>query len=247
MVSTLVVFAVSQAALAALLLAALLVHEVGHAAAGLSCGFRLRSIRIGLLRMSRNREHRWRVDFGIRPGGEVVALLRTVPGKWVRLQCIAFILGGPFANFFIAIVLWPLMPGSTAIANIAGVFACVSVILGLINLIPFRTRFGTSDGAKLLSLLANGAGKNDFIFRVSLFARIEEVQALRCTQPEEAVSKLKGLIREAEGIAKRKNKQDLAELAAKLEKMIVRRGEPREEATPSELEPSAGLSNHQQA
>jgi hypothetical protein len=223
MVSTVVYFA-GLALLAVLMLATVLVHEAGHAVAGLSCGFRIRRIRIGPLKLSRDHQHKWRVGFGIRSGGEVLAQLRAVPGKWARLQCIAFILGGPFANFLIAIILWLLPLGSTAAMSIAAIVALASVVLGLINLIPFRTRFGSSDGAKLIGLLVGGAAKDEFIFRVSLLARVEEINALRSTQPEEAFSKFEALIREAESIAKRRDQPDLAELAIRFKKMIKHEG-----------------------
>jgi Peptidase family M50 len=239
MLSTMAYLAAQLALLAVLLLAITLVHEAGHAVAGLSCGFRIRSIRIGPLKASRDREHKWGVSFGIRRGGEVVAQLRAVPGKWGRLQCIAFILGGPFANFFIAIILWPLPLWSEAAESVAALFAIVSVAVGLINLIPFRTRFGMSDGAKLLSLLVGGAAKDEFLFRVSLLARVEEINAIRFTQPGEAVSKFEALIREAESLAKRRNKQDLAELAARFEKMIKRQGEPLDGTAQPDASPSS--------
>jgi hypothetical protein len=241
MVSTLLLFAVQLASIVALLLAVVAVHEAGHALAGHSCGFRIQRIRIGSLKFSRDRKHKWRVGFGIRRGGEVAVQLKTVPGKFVRVQCILFILGGPFANFLLPIVVWPLTLWSTAAANMAGVFALASAALGLINLIPFRTRFGASDGAKLFSLLVDGAAKEEFIFRVSLFARVEEINAFRSSRPQEAVSKLEELIGEAESIAKQRKKPDLAQLAARLKEIVGHQDANSHEISQTDAPPTEGF------
>jgi len=57
--------------------------------------------------------------------------------------------------------------------------ACI--FFGVGNLIPFKSKLGLSDGAKLLSILFRPRWRDDFVFRLSLKAHVGEIVALSRT------------------------------------------------------------------
>lgn len=117
----LVVMALSdRSGLCALTLFAALLHECGHLLAAGAMGIPLRQLRIDFL--------------GARM--EVTGRMLSYGEEW--LLCAA----GPLTSLFLAALaapLWSLSPH-------AQVFSCVSLVLGLLNLLPIRT----FDGGRML-------------------------------------------------------------------------------------------------
>jgi len=73
--------------------------------------------------------------------------------------------------------------------------------VGVAQLIPFRVKETSSDGAKLFSLLFNRRKRDELLFVFSLRARIDQIGALiSAGQSQEALSNLEGFLKTAERI-----------------------------------------------
>jgi len=184
-----------------LLLAALLVHEAGHAASAVLCGFRIGAVRVGPIQIERPRSWGWTLSRNEILTGFVQVQFRKVPGQWAKWQIGAFLLGGPLANFLPVFLALPFSRGDTATANLGSLFALVSALVGVAQLIPFRARGKTSDGSKLISLLFSRRKRDELLFIFSLRAHIDEIRALfQAGQPQDALNKMQDFIRRAESI-----------------------------------------------
>jgi hypothetical protein len=184
-----------------LLICAVLVHEAGHAAAALLCGFRITAVRVGPTQIMQPKSWRWALSRNELLSGFVQVQFRNVPGPWSKWQSIAFVIGGPLANFCPAILALPYSRGNTAAANLASLFAMVSALVGVAQLIPFRARGKTSDGAKLIALLFSRRKRDELLFVFSLRARIDEIRALyEVGRSQDALNKLEDFARRAESI-----------------------------------------------
>ncbi len=133
-----------------------LVHEAGHALAGLARGMQPLAFGIGPWRWERSLEG-WRLRRtamvrGI--SGFAILLPRSDQGKSRFDQCVYFA-GGPAANLATLGVALAVLPWTTQ-APLAGAFViAVSVgaaILAFVNLVPFRTAGWNSDGRNLVDL-----------------------------------------------------------------------------------------------
>ncbi len=126
----------------------LAVHELGHVAAGLCVGFRLRSLRIGPLLFSRP----FRVSLYRGPGAVVNGVAELIPVATDKLawRGVSMVLGGPGANFLSAIVVL-LLP--LPITAFSGFFIACSIANGVSDLFPFESRLGVSDGRRIWMLL----------------------------------------------------------------------------------------------
>jgi len=197
-----------------LLLAATLVHETGHAVAGLICGFRIMGIRVGPV------EFRWEKKWVRKSGkssltgGFVLAHFREVPGPSGIWRCFALCISGPLANLLAALVLLPFSFGPTVIGTVGGYLFVAFVFDGFVNLIPFKTKFGWSDGAKLCWLIFSKKRRHKMLFLYSLMARVEELNKLsKAGQLAEALQKTNALIATAQNIL---NSESLIEWMQKL-------------------------------
>jgi hypothetical protein len=138
------------------------VHELGHAAAGLSCGMKLRAFFVGPFQW-RMRDGKW--GFHFNPKGILLAegITGIVPssGKMPRWLYLAMIAAGPLANVLTgvsALLIASTLPLSSP-AQAGGLLALCgawSLALAAGNLLPFRTASGYSDGATILQLLTGG-------------------------------------------------------------------------------------------
>lgn len=184
-----------------LLLAAVLIHEAGHAAAGFLVGFRIMGVRVGAVQIWRSKGWTWIWQRGNLIGGLVSAQFRDIPGPRARWQCFAFLISGSLANFCVAILTLPCFLSQTALATSCQFLSLFSAVIGAVNLIPFRTKRGFSDGAKLYWLLFKKQKREDLIFLFSLTARAHKVKAF-CgrKQFKEALSEVDGLIDRAKAI-----------------------------------------------
>ncbi|HEY6253899.1 MAG TPA: M50 family metallopeptidase [Candidatus Angelobacter sp.] len=130
---------------------AIAVHELGHMLAGWSARFRLTSMQLGPIQITRSFQIKWR------PGGRLpgaMGLVRMVPtdaGK-LRMHAIIMLLGGPSANLLTAFLLVFLSPWHGLFATW---FFLMSVFTGLFNLLPLRNKAVLSDGKRILMLLRN--------------------------------------------------------------------------------------------
>lgn len=159
-------------------LAGVLIHEAGHAAAGLLFGFEIGAVRVGPADLKKQKKWIWGLNKGRWDSGFVMAQFRNVPGPLAALRGFAFILGGPAANLSLAFILAFFSSGSTLFGRMCGYLMIVCILLGVTNLVPFRSKLGLSDGAKLLSILFRPKWREDFVFRLSLKVRVAEIIAL---------------------------------------------------------------------
>jgi hypothetical protein len=126
----------------------LALHELGHVAAGLSVGFRYRSLRVGPLLFNRP----FRLSLYRGPGAVVNGVAELIPVATDKLawRGVAMVLGGPVANFLSALVVL-LLP--FPITVFSGLFIACSLANGVNDLFPFESRLGVSDGRRIWMLL----------------------------------------------------------------------------------------------
>lgn len=122
------------------------VHELGHLIAGGCMGFRFNWIHFGPVKITRG------FHFSlIRPKaprlGATSMTLKTHP--WGRMRTIVFILGGPFANLIVAFFI---LRGNVNLP-FAGLFAVVSLVIGITNLLPLQERRFATDGKRIVLVL----------------------------------------------------------------------------------------------
>jgi Zn-dependent protease len=132
---------------------AALVHEAGHAIAARSFKWKISYIAIFPVsyRMSTKRFSLWGRSSG--DIGGVVAIT-AMPGK-TKLRSAIFYAAGPVANLLLAAIAIVLaIASSPSMGDVIGSLAMMSLLLGIGNLLPWRSRDGAkSDGAALLSLI----------------------------------------------------------------------------------------------
>jgi hypothetical protein len=167
----------------------------GHVLAGLISGFEILSVRVGPINLRLNKAREWSVNRRDLLKGLVTAQFRNVPGPRARWQCFAFLIGGPAANLFTSLALAPFSFNRTAVSAIIGYLAVVSTFVGLVNLIPFKTKLGYSDGTKIFWLLFDESKREALIFRFSLRARLYVISVERNKGLNEALAKTDDLIR----------------------------------------------------
>ncbi len=138
------------------------VHELGHAAAGIACGMKLRAFFIGPLQWRVN-DGRWKFQFNIKGLfiGEGVTGIVPRSGKVPSRHYLTMMAGGPFVSLVIgmfAISLTFALPADSAAqaGGLLALFGAWSIALAIGNLLPFRTKGGYSDGAIILQLLSRG-------------------------------------------------------------------------------------------
>jgi len=135
----------------------IVLHEAGHAVAGIARGLRPIAFGIGPLRWERG-QSRWRFRRGGRVGG-IAGFASLLPhgGRGLsRLDQMAYLAGGPLANLATAALAVALLPMADASPGLAGFLlgtAAGAAFLGLMNLVPFHSQGWRSDGRGLLDLL----------------------------------------------------------------------------------------------
>ncbi|MBB5206230.1 Zn-dependent protease [Inhella inkyongensis] len=138
--------------------APLWLHEIGHLVAGRLAGFKARAMLVG----------RWQLDFGPlrlsrsrvpHPGG--LALMSPHPEYTRRRDWALYLSGGVVINLLsagLALGLAAQWRGWTLLLVLG--FAAVSLVLGLVNLLPLRVQGFVTDGGHLLGLL-RGSGDSE--------------------------------------------------------------------------------------
>ena len=132
--------------------AVIAIHELAHALAGVAVGFRFNSLRVGRLQFDRP----FRITFyrGRGTGAGGWASLFPVKQDKLILRAIAMLLAGPASNL-ISVCVLVLLPYSKGMFS--ALFIYISLLIGLMNLLPFRSRAVISDGGRILMLLQNRA------------------------------------------------------------------------------------------
>lgn len=135
----------------------IVLHEAGHAVAGIARGLRPIAFGIGPLRWERGLS-RWRFRMGGRVGGIAgfASLLPQGERGLSRLDQAVYLAGGPLANFAtaaLAVAALPMAADSPGLAGFALGTGAGAAFLGLMNLVPFHSQGWRSDGRGLLDLL----------------------------------------------------------------------------------------------
>ena len=156
------------AALAALL-AATAIHEAGHLVAGLQAGFRFSSLGIGPLQIDRP----FRVSFSRGRGAGAMAWTRMFPDDSDRLaqRTLMMATGGPVASLLtgIVVLLLPVPKGLFLFWLCA-----LSLLVGVTNLIPFRSRALLTDGWRILTLLQDREGAERWMAVIKLGSELRK-------------------------------------------------------------------------
>jgi len=139
------------------------IHEFGHAAVAEMLGMKLRSFIVGPLQW-RVREGKWQFRFtlsGFLAVGGATAVAPTDPNRaaW-RDTCM--VAAGPAVSIaagVVALCATAAAPGHAWAQNWLALafFSTLSLLTGLLNLVPFRTKNFYSDGARIYQLRSTGA------------------------------------------------------------------------------------------
>lgn len=135
----------------------IVLHEAGHALAGLARGMRPIAFGVGPLRWDRGESGwRFRRSTGVAGVSGFAALLPVGERGLSRGDQALFLSGGPLANLLtagVAFALAWLAADSRWVASVLFGAAASALLLGLLNLLPFHSQGWRSDGRGLLDLL----------------------------------------------------------------------------------------------
>jgi hypothetical protein len=137
--------------------AAVLVHELGHMLVGWGVGFHFSSIQITYFRLG---FVNGKLRFGFRRDLPLLgyAGIQIDRVRRLRKRLFLFTAGGPAASIGSVVILAFLMNAfdldHSWIATPAGVYAYVSLVLGMVSLVPMSARGFLSDGARLANLIS---------------------------------------------------------------------------------------------
>ena len=163
--------------LLAALFVAIAIHELAHALVGVAVGFRFNSLRIGRLQF--DRPFRISLYRGRGTGAGGWASLFPVRQDWLVWRAMAMLLAGPASNL-VSILLLSLLPYSKGMFSAN--FIYISLLLGVMNLLPFRSRAVISDGGRILMLLQNRPRGERWL------AMLKLIEELRQGVPQEKLS-----------------------------------------------------------
>ena len=125
----------------------IVIHELGHLLAGWSMGFRFASIRFGIIQIAQP----FRVSLyrsGDTGASGLTHMLPTSTTR-IRLRRLIFLLAGSAANLLSAYAV--ILLGAPAFI-FTGWFILLSILVGIGNLVPFRSSNFVSDGKRILTL-----------------------------------------------------------------------------------------------
>lgn len=156
---------------------AIAIHELAHTLVGVAVGFRFNSLRIGRLQF--DRPFRVSLYRGRGTGAGGWASLLPVRQDGLVWRAIAMLLAGPLSNLVsIAVLLaLPYSKGSFSV-----LFIYISLLLGVMNLVPLRSRAVISDGGRILMLVQNRQRGERWL------AMLKLVEELRQGVPQENLS-----------------------------------------------------------
>jgi hypothetical protein len=140
---------------------AVALHELGHVAVGLACGFRFFLFIVGPLRIDKlgpKLRMSWNSARSTWGGLAVCAPDSVQEGQWTRMAWYAA--GGPLFSLLGATFAIPVRMFGTGHPNIAFtaiLFSAISAMFCLATMIPLRTGGFVSDGGRVLMLLRKNA------------------------------------------------------------------------------------------
>jgi peptidase M50-like protein len=152
---------------------AVAIHETAHAFVGVAAGFRFNSLRIGRLQF--DRPFRMSLYKGRRTGSGGWASLFPLKQDKLVWRAIAMLLAGPLSNLLSIAVLMAL---PYAKGGFSALFIYISALIGIMNLIPFRSRAVYTDGGRILMLLQNRARGERWL------AMLKLIEEMRTGPPE---------------------------------------------------------------
>ena len=143
---------------------AILVHESGHAIFGVALGMKLRAFIIGPFQFHVV-EGRWTFEFRLTQimavsGAAGLAPVDPEQSRWNEITMIA---AGPLSNLFTGVIAAAFAYSAVASPwrpfwDWFALFASVSLVTGIINLLPIQAGVGMySDGASILQLMGNSS------------------------------------------------------------------------------------------
>jgi hypothetical protein len=127
---------------------AVLIHELGHVAAGLAVRYPFVYVMVGPVRITKEKQH-FKLSFHKQQlSGLALHLPKGSRRSW---KTVFFALGGPLANVAFACVALVLAVDSKFLSLVCP----ISLLLGIANLIPFHTRGFASDGMIIWNALSS--------------------------------------------------------------------------------------------
>jgi hypothetical protein len=137
---------------------AIVIHELGHLAAGWIVGFRFDTLRVGPISLYFE-YGKLKVSFRKSFPAAGYAGMRVDRIRRLRKRLLIFVAGGPIANLLsaaaTALFLAYTRPKSSWLAAFCDMFWMISTISGVINLMPLRVGVLYADGARILMLLSS--------------------------------------------------------------------------------------------
>lgn len=139
-----------------------ILHELGHTAAGLALGMKLRAFLVGPFQW-RIRDGKWEFQFNrkeiLSAGGATAVVPATA--DFPRWRTLCMVAGGPFATLLTGTVaLWIAFAAEGDSPVQAGgafaLFGAWSLVGCAVNLLPLQTKRNYSDGAQIYQLLSDG-------------------------------------------------------------------------------------------
>jgi len=135
------------------LFAIIAVHELGHLIAGKFAGFRFICMYLGPIEIAPPFRVKVRRKPRL-PGAAGLTVLVPLHNHNLRSRAVVMLLAGPIANLITGFALALLVPNY---GLFFGCFIFFSLLVGFINLLPFRRFALHSDGQRILMLLRNSA------------------------------------------------------------------------------------------
>jgi hypothetical protein len=167
------------------LLLILLIHELGHVAAGAALGFQFKRIRIGPLTMLKSANG---IKFTLQRISSLdgLAAMEIPQHRKLRRKLFIYIAAGPFANLLSGACAWLFVTSQFSVGlppvfrQSLQFFSGLSVLIPLANLIPYLRHNGMfTDGARLMSLAGSRAKTRRWLCLIALHARIKSGAPLR--------------------------------------------------------------------
>lgn len=147
---------------------AVLIHELGHVLGGILVGFRFNSLRVSRLQI--DRPFKLSLYRGKSAGAGGWASMFPTKTDRLAWRGLVMIFAGPAANLLTVSVLLLFPAGGPLLAW----FFTSSLILGLINLLPFRSGAYHADGSRILMLLINRKRGERWVAMLKLSAELRE-------------------------------------------------------------------------
>ena len=147
---------------------AVLIHELGHVLGGVLVGFRFNSLRVSRLQV--DRPFKLSLYRGKSAGAGGWASMFPTRSDHLAWRALVMIFAGPAANLLTVAVLL-LFPFD---GPLLAWFFSLSLMLGLINLLPFRSGAYHSDGSRILMLLMSRKRGERWVAMLKLSAELRE-------------------------------------------------------------------------